>query len=153
MNSDTPRVLKVARLHPDAHPPKRADSGAAGYDLYARGDQCGRLIATGVAVEIPAGWVGIVKDRSSVALSGRAFTVVGVMDGSYRGEVRVVFDREVTVTDGERIAQLVVVPHFDGVVVTDRPLSATARDTGGFGSTGRGIHDMPDPVPAGEPTS
>jgi len=134
-------VLQVRRLDVAAQAPKRLDPGAAGYDLYARGDQQGRLIATGIAVAIPDGWVGIIKDRSGVALSGRGFTVAGVIDSSYRGEVKIVFDRDIKVADGERIAQLVVVPHFSGDVVEMDSLSDTSRGDRGFGSTGGVIHD------------
>ncbi|MDH5526322.1 MAG: dUTP diphosphatase [Nitrospirota bacterium] len=130
----------MARLHPGATRPQRAESGAAGYDLYACGDQSGRMIGTGIAVEIPPGWVGLIRDRSGIAAAGRGYTVAGVIDSSYRGEVRIMFDRDMQVTDGERIAQMVVVPHFSGDVeeVTDPTvLSASARGTRGFGSTGR----------------
>jgi dUTP pyrophosphatase len=129
-------VLRVRRLTDGARPPRRAEPGAGGYDLYACGEQAGRLIRTGVAVEIPPGWVGLIRDRSGVALAGRGFTVAGVIDSSYRGEVGIVFDREVTVADGERIAQLVIVPHFDGEVTEVPALSASARGAAGFGSTG-----------------
>jgi len=134
-------VLPVRRLSAAARPPKRLDPGAAGYDLYACGDQQGRLIATGIAVAIPDGWVGIIKDRSGIALSGRGFTVAGVIDSSYRGEVKIVFDRDMKVADGERIAQLVVVPHFSGDVVEMDSLSDTSRGDRGFGSTGGGVDD------------
>jgi dUTP pyrophosphatase len=133
---DDLQVLQVQRLHGGARMPRRADPGAAGYDLYACGDQTGRLIGTGVALEIPPGWVGLVRDRSGIALAGRGYTVAGVIDSSYRGEVKIVFDREVQVTDGERVAQLVVVPHFGGLVREVPALSATARGEAGFGSTG-----------------
>jgi len=133
---DDPHVLQVQRLRGGAHLPGRSEPGAGGYDLYACGDQTGRLIGTGVALEIPPGWVGLVRDRSGMALSGRAYTVAGVIDSSYRGEVKIVFDREVQVTDGERVAQLVVVPHFGGTVREVPALSATARGEAGFGSTG-----------------
>lgn len=132
----------MVRLADGAQVPRRAEPGAGGYDLYACGDQGGRLIGTGVALEIPAGWVGLIRDRSGVALSGRGYTVAGVIDSSYRGEVKIVFDREVTVTDGERIAQLVIVPHFAGPVAEVGTLSATGRGADGFGSTGTG----PDPT-------
>ncbi|MBI5136371.1 MAG: dUTP diphosphatase [Nitrospirae bacterium] len=139
--ASAPGALRVRRLVPAARLPRRVEAGAAGYDLYACGDQEGRLIATGIALEIPAGWVGIVKDRSGVALSGRGFTVAGVIDSSYRGEIKIVFDRDIKVQDGERIAQLVIVPHFSGEVMEADTLSDTARGGGGFGSSGRGTHD------------
>lgn len=130
-------ALCVQRLHDRARLPRRAEDGAAGYDLYACGAQSDRMIATGVAVEIPDGWVGVVKDRSGIAASGRAFTVAGVIDSSYRGEIKVVFDRKIDVEDGERIAQLVIVPHYSGQVREVGGLSRTARGEGGFGSTGK----------------
>jgi len=130
-------VLRVKCLKAGARPPRRAEPGAGGYDLYACGHQAGRLIGTGVQVEIPPGWVGLVRDRSGVALAGRGYTVAGVIDSSYRGEVMILFDREVAVEDGERIAQLVVVPHFTGEVSEVEALSPTARGAAGFGSTGR----------------
>jgi dUTP pyrophosphatase len=129
-------VLQVRRLRGEARLPRRAEAGAGGYDLYACGAQTGRLIGTGVALEIPPGWVGLVRDRSGMALSGRGYTVAGVIDSSYRGEIKIVFDREVKVTDGERVAQLVVVPHFGGAVEEVAALSATERGAAGFGSTG-----------------
>ncbi len=131
--------LRVRLTTPGARPPLRAESGAAGYDLYAVGQQHGRMIDTGVAFEIPEGWVGIIKDRSSVAFAERGYTVAGVIDSSYRGTVRVLFDREVSVEDGERIAQLVIVPHFSGQVTVVDELTETERGAGRFGSTGRGV--------------
>jgi len=131
------RALRVRCLAPGARVPRRADPGAAGYDLYVCGDQTGRLIGTGIAVEIPAGWVGLVRDRSGVALAGRGYTVAGVIDSSYRGEVKILFDREVQVKDGERIAQMVILPHFAGEVTEVAELSPSARGEAGFGSTGR----------------
>lgn len=126
----------MLRTGPGARLPRRVDHGAAGYDLYACGDQSGRLIGTGVAMAIPHGWVGIIKDRSGIALSGRAFTVAGVIDSSYRGEIKIVFDRDIAVEDGERIAQLVIVPHYAGAVTEADALPETGRGAGGFGSTG-----------------
>lgn len=132
--------LRVVRLSPSATCPQRAESGAAGYDLYACGEQKGRMIATGVALEIPTGWVGLIRDRSGIAASGRGFTVAGVIDSSYRGEVKILFDRDMRVADGERIAQMVIVPHFSGgveEVTQPTELSASARGESGFGSTGQ----------------
>src|SRR5262249_1348917 len=75
------------------------------------------LIPTGLHLSIPEGWVGLLRDRSSVALSG-GVVVAGVIDASYRGEVRVVmynFGKEPLCFElGARVAQCVVVPHLTG---------------------------------------
>ncbi|MDD2943378.1 MAG: dUTP diphosphatase [bacterium] len=102
------------------------------------------LIRTGVHLAIPAGWVGIIKDRSSVALKG-VTTLAGVIDSSYRGEVKIVAinlsQDIVSFKAGERIAQCVVLPHYAGgevqFVGSLDELGETERGAGGFGSTGR----------------
>lgn len=102
------------------------------------------LLETGVHLAIPAGWVGLIRDRSSVALRGGACTA-GVIDASYRGEVKVAFhnlsSEPISFSVGERIAQCVVVPHLPGsqslAVETAEALGETVRGQGGFGSTGK----------------
>ena len=73
------------------------------------------LIQTGVHLAIPEGWVGILRDRSSVALKGGACTA-GVIDASYRGEVKVAMhnlgDEPIVFKAGDRVAQCVIVPHL-----------------------------------------
>ena len=102
------------------------------------------LVSTGVHLAIPPGWVGLLRDRSSVALRGGAVTA-GVIDSSYRGEVRVAMHNlslePLVFQAGERIAQLLVVPHLEGgcseeVELCDQ-LGESERGQGGFGSTGR----------------
>ncbi|HRL11013.1 MAG TPA: dUTP diphosphatase [Aggregatilineales bacterium] len=122
--------------------------GDAGYDLYAvetlqivpggRG-----LIPTGVHVEIPEGYVGLVKDRSSMALKG-LHTMAGVVDAGYRGEIKIVLlnttGEPVTIDAGQKVAQMIVVPVYTQALETVESLealSATERGAGGFGSTGR----------------
>lgn len=121
-------------------------SGDAGFDLRAAedvtipaGEQA--LVATGLRVAIPAGFVGLIRDRSSTALK-RLYTHAGVIDAAYRGEVKVVVSNggqdSLLIEKGQRIAQLLVVPCLtEGVEVSSiADLGATDRGGNGFGSTG-----------------
>ena len=128
-------------------PLRMPNSGDAGYDIRSNervvlhpGEQ--GLIATGLHVEIPMGMVGILKDRSSFARAGLRVSG-GVIDASYRGEIKVVIENRgfapFTIDINDRIVQMVVVPcHTELVEQVDSldDLSATDRGQGGFGSTG-----------------
>jgi len=141
-------TVPLVRLDPDLPVPGYAHPGDAGADLLARTDVVlapgeRALVPTGVAIALPVGYVGLVHPRSGLALR-QGLTVLnapGTIDSGYRGEIAVVLvntDRaaSVTVTRGDRIAQLVVQPvsaaQFD--VVTELP--PAVRGEGGFGSTG-----------------
>jgi dUTP pyrophosphatase len=98
--------------------------------------------ATGLKVAIPVGYVGLIVPRSSTGVQGLHLSnVVGVIDSDYRGEIIVhlhnTADSDRVIMPTDRVAQLVVVPHFDyaGITVVD-DLDATDRGEGGFGSTG-----------------
>ena len=101
------------------------------------------MLPTGIAVELPAGTVGLVFARSGLA--SKRFLApankVGVIDCDYRGEIKVaLFNHgkcDQTVEPGERIAQLVVVPYITAEFEEAQELSDTVRGEGGFGSTGR----------------
>jgi dUTP pyrophosphatase len=121
----------------------------AGFDLPTVVDisiepQGFSLIPTGVHLSIPKGWVGLLRDRSSIALKG-GVTSAGVIDASYRGEIKVAMHNlgkePLIFKKGERIAQCVIVPHILGttakVVSSIDDLGDTERGTAGFGSTGR----------------
>jgi len=103
-----------------------------------------KAIRTGVHLAIPLGYVGLVRDRSSVALRGAACTA-GVIDASYRGEVKVVMHNLSSETlqfaPGDRIAQILLLPHYLGAdaepVKSIEQLGETERAAAGFGSTGR----------------
>jgi len=135
---------KLQALDIDFSAPRDGD---AGYDLYSIGEYTlepmGRvLVETGLHLEIPAGHVGLVKDRSSVASAG-LHTMAGVIDASYRGEVKILIinlsDDEYTISVGQKIAQMVVVPVYTqavDLVDTHEELTVTERGAGGFGSTG-----------------
>lgn len=102
------------------------------------------LVRTGVHLAIPLGWVGLIRDRSGMALRGGAVTA-GVIDASYRGEIKVAMHNlsaePLEIQPGDRVAQCVVVPHF---VPTEwcmaesvEALGSTGRGESGFGSSGR----------------
>lgn len=121
--------------------------GDAGYDLYAvepatlaPGAQA--AIRTGIHVELPPGFVGIIKDRSSMALRG-IHTYGGVIDSSYRGELKVILNNlsetAQTIAPGQKFAQMVIIAHYAEPVEVVRSLEALSnsdRGEGGFGSTG-----------------
>ncbi len=102
------------------------------------------LLRTGVHLAVPEGWVGLIRDRSSVALKG-GVTSAGVIDASYRGEVKVAFHNlgkeALTFNTGDRIAQILILPHLAGTqsakVELLEGLGDTVRGAGGFGSTGK----------------
>lgn len=144
--------MNIKRLHEKAIIPTSGSSYAAGYDLYAAIDEDITispsetvLIGTGWAMEIPNGFFGAIFARSGLATKEglRPANCVGVIDSDYRGEVKIALhnDSKVdrTVTQGERIAQLVIIPYYElpyGFEEVDE-LDKTARGVGGFGSTGQ----------------
>lgn len=141
-------ALRVTRLRDDAVLPARAREGDAGLDLTSCesatiGPGARAAVGTGIAVEIPDGYAGLVVPRSGLALR-HGLSVVnapGVIDAGYRGEVRVILlntdlEHDFTVEPGMRIAQLLVVPALTVAVVEAGELSATERGGDGFGSSG-----------------
>jgi dUTP pyrophosphatase len=140
--------LAVTRLRADAILPSRAHEGDAGLDLAT----CERielppgeraLVPTGLAIALPEGYAGFVQPRSGLAARA-GVTIVnapGLIDSGYRGELKVILlntDREQTFVaePGDRIAQLVVLPVPAVELVEVGALPASARGTGGLGSTG-----------------
>ena len=143
-------TVKFKKLNERAVMPTRGSRFSAGADLYSaeEGDVAvpageTRLIHTGLAMEIPEGYAGLIYARSGLA-SKRGLAPsnkVGVVDSDYRGEIMVSLynqsGSEQTVEAGERIAQLVVTPFLSVDFEEVSSLSDTARGEGGFGSTGR----------------
>jgi dUTP pyrophosphatase len=135
------------RLTPDAIAPTQQTDGAAGFDLHALTDVTlypgeRSLVKTGIAVQIPKGYVGMVCSRSGLALKHGVFVLnaPGIVDSDYRGDVGVILMNmggyEYTVLSGDRIAQLVIAPIGKSVVMEVSELDDTQRGAGGFGSTG-----------------
>lgn len=135
--------IKIKKLHKDAVIPTKAHATDAGYDLYATSCyyEDGMLhYGTGIAVEIPEGYVGLVFPRSSIANTHLTLSnSVGVIDSGYRGEVMAKFRKGGTnaYRVGERIAQLIIIPYPEVVFVEAEELSESDRGTGGYGSSGR----------------
>ena len=145
--------LRVKRLSKHSVVPKRSTPLSAGYDLSAaesltipaRGKG---LIKTGIAMIIPDGHYGRIAPRSGFSSRFHTDVGAGVIDGDYRGEIKVlIFNHsaeDVLVTRGDRIAQLILekisLPAVEEVVALD----TTVRGDGGFGSTGsKAIHAQP----------
>lgn len=140
-----PIPIKMQRLSPKAILPIKATDGAAGYDLTAvsvvRNEELNAwTYDTGIALEIPSGYEGQLRARSSVVKKGVYLANgVGTIDSDYRGTVRVVFiGRRKPYEVGERIAQLIVAKVETCNFEVVDSLEKTARGTGGFGSTGTG---------------
>ncbi len=143
--------IRVKKLVPQAVVPKRAHASDAGFDLVAVSrviDEEGAVVyGTGLAFEIPEGYVGLVFPRSSVAKKDLVLSnCVGVIDSGYRGEVMVKFKILMRLPNqylcddyqvGERICQIVFVKLPEVELVESDELSASDRGTGGYGSTGK----------------
>ncbi|MBQ9081556.1 MAG: dUTP diphosphatase [Clostridia bacterium] len=142
--------VNAKKLTPKAIMPTYGSAYAAGADLYACLDggeltvqpHQTALVHTGIAMEIPEGLVGLVYARSGLASKRNLAPAnkVGVIDSDYRGEIMVALhnhgETAQTVSDGERIAQLVLMPYVTAEYEEVTELSSTVRGEGGFGSTG-----------------
>jgi dUTP pyrophosphatase len=141
-------MLKYQRLYLDSPILEKPVDGDAGYDLRAYEDillssDYPAIINTGIAVEIPSGFVGLVCPRSGLRFHQRISTFgIGVIDSTYRGEIRVMIEQHTVnstptvIKAGDKIAQLVIIPYF-GEDVEEAELTDTVRGNKGFGSTGK----------------
>jgi len=142
--------VNIKKLHKDAIIPTYGTEFSAGADLYAcikevilinPGETV--VIHTGIALEVPAGYAGLVYARSGLASKkGLApANKVGVIDADYRGEIMVALhnhsQKPAKVEKDERIAQMVITPFLAADFFEVDELSETLRGSGGFGSTGK----------------
>lgn len=146
-------MIKVnfKKLNENAAAPAYGSEFAAGADLYALTDGETvsfapgetKLIHTGIAMEIPEGYAGLIYARSGIAAKrGLApSNKVGVVDSDYRGEIMVSLHNHSNsvqeISNGERIAQMVITPFLKADYTETDSLSDTVRGEGGFGSTGK----------------
>lgn len=142
--------VNIKKLNANAIIPTYGTEYAAGADLYACMDEAVTInpgetsfIKTGLAMEVPVGYAGLIYARSGLACKkGLApANKVGVIDSDYRGEIMVALhnhsNEAVVVESGERIAQLVITPYIVAAFNQVDELEDTVRGEGGFGSTGR----------------
>lgn len=141
--------IQIKKLNPNAIIPTYGTEFSAGADLYACMDSSVTIpsgetafIKTGLSMEIPEGYAGLVYARSGLACrQGLApANKVGVIDADYRGEIMVALhnhsNESKTVASGDRIAQLVITPFLTANFMETDQLGNTLRGEGGFGSTG-----------------
>lgn len=135
----------VTKLNEDALVPTRSNPGDAGYDLYA--DRVVILeplalvmVPTGIAISIPPDCYGRIAPRSGLAWKHQLDVFAGVVDSSYRGEVKVLLKNHgshpVTLQKGDRVAQLIFERIYTPELEVVDCLDESARGGGGFGSTG-----------------
>ena len=144
--------VKIKKLNESAVIPKYSKAGDAGMDLVATSketDKYGNIVyGTGLAFEIPKGYVGLLFPRSSISKYDMNLTnSTGVLDSGYRGEVFFKFkcpsrftnfdDTYSTYNVGDRIGQIIIIPYPQIEFEEVEELSETDRGTGGFGSTGK----------------
>ena len=144
------QLVRIKKLNENAIIPTYGSEYSAGADLYACLAEditiaagTTYVVKTGVAMEIPKGYAGLIYARSGLATKrGLApANKVGVVDADYRGEIMVALhnhgNEPQTISHGERIAQMVITPFLTALFEETEELSDTVRGTGGFGSTGK----------------
>ena len=158
--------IKFKKLDPRAVAPVRAHNTDAGFDLVATQitteiNECGQLVLvyhTGLAIEIPDGYFGLLVPRSSIFKKSLALTnSAGVIDSGYRGEVMAKFKTTTDVVpavyrEGDKFAQLLILPVPEATFTESSELSITDRGEEGYGSTDSAINNSsaptgPDEVP------
>ncbi len=138
--------LRVKKLDTDARLPLYAHKGDAGMDLFALEEtvllpHTQVSIRTGIAFEIPEGYVGLIWDKSGLSHKHGLKTFGGVVDAGYRGEISVgimnLSDTPYVFEKGHKIAQMLIQPVVSASIVESDTLSDSSRGEGGFGSTGK----------------
>lgn len=137
--------LKVKRINKKAKLPNYSHQGDAGLDVFSVVDynlksQEIKAIPTGIKIAIPEGFVGLIWDKSGLALKG-VHCLAGVIDSGYRGEVKVVMvnlsQQLFEIKKGMKIAQILIQPVMGVRVVEVEELEKTDRGAKGFGSSGK----------------
>jgi dUTP pyrophosphatase len=138
--------IEIKKLSENAIIPTQGTIYAAGYDLFAAEDAiivCGsrKLIKTNISMAIPSGYYGRIAPRSGLAYKNGIDVLAGVIDSDYRGDIGVILyntDKNIdfSVKQGDRIAQIIFETCYPATFSQKSILTDTARQAGGFGSTG-----------------
>ncbi|MEA1936788.1 MAG: dUTP diphosphatase [Patescibacteria group bacterium] len=138
--------VRIQKINEDAKVPNYAHRGDAGMDFYSveenyllkPGER--RVFSTGIRMEIPDGYVGLIWDKSGLAVKYGIKVMAGVIDSTYRGEVAVALinlgSEEYLVEKNAKIAQMLIQKIEEVEIETGEDLNITKRGDGGFGSTG-----------------
>lgn len=137
--------IKIKKINPEARIPIYAIKNDAGMELYSVENitvEPGKILAcgTGVAVAIPVGYVGLIWDKSGVAFNGGIKTMGGVIDSSYRGEIKIILtnlsNKAYIINKGDKVAQMLIQKVEVSEIEEVQELDDTERGEGRFGSTG-----------------
>lgn len=138
--------LQIKKISENAILPKVEHEGDAGFDLYttqttviAPGER--KQIPTGIAMDIPSGYVGLIWEKSGLSHKAGLKTLGGVIDSGYRGEILVgiinLSDTSYTFEAGHKVAQMIIQKIERPEIIEVEELSQTKRGEAGFGSTGK----------------
>ncbi len=139
-------ILKVKKLNENAKIPIFAHQTDAGMDLFSIEKKVIKFgqtvsVSTGIAMEIPKGYVGLIWDKSGLALKVGIKTMAGVVDSGYRGEIKVIMtnlsNKEYTFEAGDKIAQMLIQKVQQPEIIEVDFLEEADRGENGFGSTGK----------------
>ena len=139
-------MIKIKKLKNNAVLPSYAHAGDAGMDMYAAEDVHIRKgergkVPTGIAMEIPEGYVGLVWDKSGLSINHGLKTLGGVIDSGYRGEIIIgivnLSSEDYTIEKGHKVAQLLIQKIESPVVEEAIELNDSHRGEKGLGSTGK----------------
>ena len=139
-------IIKIKKLNPEAKLPIYAHPGDAGMDFFALAEteiKPGEVIRvkTGIALELPIGYVGLIWDKSGLAANHGLKTMAGVLDAGYRGELQIVvtnLSKEIySIKKHDKVAQMLIQRIESPELIEVDELSDTSRGEGGFGSTGK----------------
>ena len=137
--------VQVQKLSKNCRLPSKANESDAGWDLYASEDAIiepseTALVSTDIAMAIPDNYVGLIWDRSGMAVKRKVHRFAGVIDSGYRGEVKVCLWNSSTehciINKGDRIAQILFQPAPPLPLIEVQNLDRTERGSKGFGSSG-----------------
>ncbi len=138
--------VEIKKINNDAKIPTYAHSGDAGMDVYSAERVVVKIgerakVPTGIAMEIPGGFVGLVWDKSGISMNFGIKTLGGVVDAGYRGEVVIgvvnLSKEDYVIEKGDKIAQMLIQKIESPKIIEVEELSNTDRGENGFGSTGK----------------
>jgi len=145
MKKESEIRVNFLKLSKNVEPPEYALNSDVGFDLKAFEDASlypleQKNVRTGIVLEIPKGYVGLVRDRAGIVQKMNVHTVAGTFDSGFRGEISIMLvnmgEKTVEIEKGMRIAQIILIPVVKAKLIERDRLSSTVRGNRSFGSTG-----------------